>query len=116
MKKTLRSPFYYFAGFAALFTGVACTQINQARAKNGAPTQKMATATNTDLKDLGEGHAIFMRQCSQCHEPKLPATIPSEAWHVIVPGMAWNAGLSEIEEKSVHAYIMAASQYNEQQR
>ena len=75
----------------------------------------MAVATNSDLKEIGEGHAIYMRQCSQCHEAKLPATIPSEAWHVIVPGMAWNAGLSKAEEDKVHSYIMAASKYNELQ-
>lgn len=116
MKRTFKKPFYYVAGFLALFVGVACTQLNQTRANNGVPTKAMADATNTSLSEIGEGHAIYMRHCSQCHEPKIPSSIPSDAWHVIVPGMAWNAGLSEEEEKSVHSYILAASQYNEQQR
>ena len=96
-----------------LIAVVACTQ--NSPANNGAPTQAMATSTKSDLAEIGEGHAIYMRQCSQCHEAKLPATIPSDAWHVIVPGMAWNAGLSKSEEAKVHSYIMAASKYNEQQ-
>lgn len=83
--------------------------------KKDLPTQAMATATDSNLEEIGEGHAIYMRHCSQCHEPKLPSTIPSDVWHVIVPGMAWNAGLTEVEEKQVTAYIKAASKYNEMQ-
>jgi len=83
--------------------------------KKNLPTQAMASATHSNLEEIGEGHAIYMRHCSQCHEPKLPSTIPSKVWHVIVPGMAWNAGLSPKEEKQVDAYIKAASKYNEMQ-
>ena len=116
MKKTTKKGLYYCGGLVVIFGMLACSQMQEARAKNGAPTQKMAIATQTDLKDLGEGHAIYMRQCSQCHEAKLPASIPSKSWHVIVPGMAWNAGLSEEEEKLVHTYIVATSKYAELQR
>ncbi len=73
----------------------------------------MATSTGFNLEEIGEGHAIYMRHCSQCHEPKLPSTIPSDVWHVIVPGMAWNAGLPPEQEKQVTAYIKSASKYNE---
>ena len=93
----------------------ACVTQNKEVKKN-LPTQAMATATGSDLAEIGEGHAIYMRHCSQCHEPKLPSTIPSDVWHVIVPGMAWNAGLSPKEEKQVDAYIRAASKYNEMQQ
>lgn len=96
------------------FLIAACVnQVNEQ--KENLPTQAMATATHSDLAEIGEGHAIYMRHCSQCHEPKLPSTIPTDVWHVIVPGMAWNAGLSATQEKQVTAYIKAASQYNEMQ-
>lgn len=114
MKQNLKSIIYVFSGIATLTAMAACTQ--DTKAKNGTPTKEMAAATNSNLSEIGEGHAIYMRQCSQCHEPKLPSTIPSKAWHVIVPGMAWNAGLSKSEETKVHNYIMAASKYNEQQQ
>ncbi len=114
MKRNLKKAFCVCSGIFTLVAVVACTQI--APGNNGAPSKAMADATNSDLAEIGEGHAIYMRQCSQCHEAKLPDTIPSEAWHDIVPGMAWNAGLSKTEEAKVHSYILAASKYNELQR
>lgn len=114
MKQSLKSILHLSCGVATIAWVVACSQ--NLRKSNGSPTQKMADATQSDLSELGEGHAIFMRHCSQCHEAKIPETIPSKAWHVIVPGMAWNAGLSKTEEAKVHAYVMAASRYNEQRR
>jgi mono/diheme cytochrome c family protein len=111
MKQTLKKTFYVCSGIFTLIAVVACTQ--NSPSNNGAPTKAMAAATNSDLAEIGEGHAIYMRQCSQCHEAKLPSSIPSKAWHVIVPGMAWNAGISPAEEAKVHSYIMAASKYNE---
>lgn len=114
MKRNIKRIFCVFSGIYILVTVVSCSQ--NGPGNNGAPTKEMAAATNSDLKEIGEGHAIYMRQCSQCHEAKLPASIPSKAWHVIVPGMAWNAGLSKAEEDKVHSYIIAASKYNEQQR
>ena len=114
MKRNLKKAFCVCSGIFTLVAVVACTQ--NTPGNNGAPTKEMAAATNTDLAKIGEGHAIYMRQCSQCHEAKLPSTIPSEAWHEIVPGMAWNAGLSKTEEAKVHSYILAASKYNELQR
>ncbi|MFC4993264.1 c-type cytochrome [Rubritalea tangerina] len=85
----------------------ACTQ-----PKNDdpfAPSKAMAASTGTPLEDLGKGHAIFMRQCTQCHERWIPNEIPTKEWHKIVPGMAWNAGLSEEEERLVTEYVIAAS-------
>lgn len=62
------------------------------------------------MADLGKGHGIYMRQCSQCHDKRIPTQIPTREWHKIVPGMAWNAGLSEEERRLVTDYIVAASQ------
>jgi hypothetical protein len=38
----------------------------------------------------------------------MPADISSDDWHVVVPGMAWNASLSAADEEAVLAYIIAA--------
>ncbi|MFC5051285.1 c-type cytochrome [Rubritalea spongiae] len=80
-----------------------------------APSPALAAQSNIPLEDLGRGHAIFMRQCTQCHEKRIPNEIPTDQWHVIVPGMAWNAGLSKEEEKLVTDYVIAASQVKTEQ-
>ena len=105
MKRHFKNIFSVYCGIFTLFAVVACTY--NSSGENGAPTRAMALATNSDLREIGEGHAIYMRQCSQCHEAKLPATIPSKAWHVIVPGMAWNAGLNKEDEKAIMVYLAA---------
>lgn len=115
MKQNLIKTVFIGSGILSLLVIVACTPPS-AESNNGAPTKEMATATNSDLKVIGEGHAIYMRQCSQCHEAEIPSSIPSKEWHDIVPGMAWNAGLSKAEEDKVHSYIIAASKYNELQK
>lgn len=74
-----------------------------------APSAEMAKTANKPIEDLGKGHAIFMRQCTQCHEQRIPNEIPTKEWHKIVPGMAWNAGLSQEEERLVTEYVVAAS-------
>lgn len=74
-----------------------------------APTPQLARSSGVSLSDLQDGHAIFMTQCSQCHEQRIPNAIPTEEWHKIVPGMAWNAGLSKEEQSKVEKYIFAAS-------
>ncbi len=74
-----------------------------------APTKAMAQASGKPIEDLGKGHAIFKRQCTQCHEQLIPNEIPSKEWRHIVPGMAWNAGLSKEEEHLVTEYVLAAS-------
>ena len=74
-----------------------------------APTRAMAQASGKPIEDLGKGHSIFKRQCTQCHEKRIPNEIPSKEWRHIVPGMAWNAGLSKEEERLVTEYVLAAS-------
>jgi mono/diheme cytochrome c family protein len=112
MKQNLTKILYVGSGIFSLIAIVGCTPPHS-ESGNGAPTKAMATATNSDLKVIGEGHAIYMRQCSQCHEAELPSSIPSDEWHEIVQGMASDAGLSKEEEDKVHSYIVAASKYNE---
>ncbi|WP_143184818.1 hypothetical protein [Rubritalea squalenifaciens] len=101
MKKLIISA---LAGIALL---TACT-VNKP-ADQFAPSASMAEKSGTPINELGEGHAIFLKHCSQCHEQRVPNYISSEEWHVVVPGMAWNAGLSKREEDLVNKYLAAAS-------
>ena len=38
----------------------------------------------------------------------MPADVSKADWHVVVPGMAWNAGIPPADEKALTAYLLAA--------
>ena len=38
----------------------------------------------------------------------LPHEVSEGDWHIVVPGMAWNAGISKDEEEAVLQYLLAA--------
>ena len=68
----------------------------------------MAIRSKTSLDTLQTGHGIYMRKCGECHTHVLPKEVSSKDWHVVVPGMAWNAGILPSEEKALIKYIIAA--------
>lgn len=72
------------------------------------PNSSMAIRSNTSLDTLQTGHGVYMRKCGECHTHLLPDQISSEDWHVVVPGMAWNAGITPAEENALMKYIIAA--------
>lgn len=72
------------------------------------PDSAMAIRSKTSLETLQTGHGVYMRKCGECHTHLLPDEITSKDWHIIVPGMAWNAGISPAEEKALLKYIIAA--------
>jgi len=72
------------------------------------PTQEMADRANLPLSAIREGHSVYLRKCAECHELMLPDRVTSSDWHVVVPGMAWNAGISRQEEDAVLQYLLAA--------
>ncbi len=72
------------------------------------PSKAMVEKSGQDLAVLQKGYGVYMAQCSRCHEPMMPSEISTEDWHLITPGMAWNAGISEAEEAAVLKYILAA--------
>ncbi len=74
------------------------------------PSAEMSARSGKPLTTLQRGHAVYLAQCTRCHEAKLPETISHEDWHIVVPGMAWNAGISKSDEKAVLAYLLAAKQ------
>lgn len=72
------------------------------------PDTAMAAASGDSLVTLQRGHAIYVTQCGRCHEPMMPSKVSDEDWHIVVPGMAWNAGISKSDAKAVMKYIHAA--------
>ena len=74
------------------------------------PSAKMAKASGKPLDTLGKGYSLFQAHCAQCHELKMPENMRVEEWHVIVPGMAWNAGLEKEDEDAIMEYLVAATQ------
>lgn len=72
------------------------------------PDTAMAIRSNTSLDTLQTGHGVYMRKCGECHTHLLPDEISSKDWHIVVPGMAWNAGITPVEEKALLEYIIAA--------
>lgn len=72
------------------------------------PTAEMVAASGESAETIKRGHLVYTTQCARCHEPMMPSEISGEDWHVVVPGMAWNAGISAADEEAVLKYIMAA--------
>lgn len=72
------------------------------------PTAAMAAKSGADLAVLQKGYGVYMAQCTRCHEPMMPSEVSKDDWHIVTPGMAWNAGISEAEEDAVLKYILAA--------
>lgn len=73
------------------------------------PDAAMATRSGTKVTTLQQGHAVYLAHCGRCHEPILPKDVSKEDWHVVAPGMAWNAGISTDDEKALTAYLLAAT-------
>jgi mono/diheme cytochrome c family protein len=73
-----------------------------------APTERMAVQAATPMATLERGHRVFLKHCGRCHGYEMPDEVSGPDWHVVVPGMAWNAGISEADEEAVLRYVMAA--------
>lgn len=73
----------------------------------------MAQGSGENLATLQRGHALFLSHCGRCHEPQMPASVSAADWHVVVPGMAWNAGLAKADEAAILKYLLAAQQITE---
>jgi cytochrome c5 len=96
---------------ALTFLGACSVLQNGKRGVNESapvPDNSMALRSKTSLETLQTGHGIYMRKCGECHTHVLPKEVSSKDWHVVVPGMAWNAGILPSEEKALIKYIMAA--------
>lgn len=73
------------------------------------PDAAMAARSGSPVATLQRGHTVYLAHCGRCHEAVLPADVSQEDWHVVVPGMSWNAGISDVDEAALTAYIRAAA-------
>lgn len=71
-------------------------------------TPAMAQKSGKSEGTLQIGRATYIAHCGRCHEHQLPDSVSDDDWHVVVPGMAWNAGLNKEQEVAVRAYLIAA--------
>jgi hypothetical protein len=98
-------------GFASLVIACTSTRLPYQRTGSDAPipTKAMARRHETSIQALRLGHSVYLRKCGQCHVHYLPDEVRSPYWHVVVPGMAWNAGISQREQGALLEYITAVS-------
>ena len=73
------------------------------------PDAPMASRSGAKYETLQRGHAVYLAHCGRCHQLILPDDVSKDDWHVVVPGMSWNAGISEADESALTAYILAAT-------
>lgn len=74
------------------------------------PSEELARKHKTSLKDLHIGFGTYVRECGTCHSHVLPEDLSSSQWHVTTPKMAWNANISDKEQKALLSYLVAATQ------
>jgi cytochrome c5 len=72
------------------------------------PDAAMSTRAKVKIETLRQGHTVYLSHCGRCHEYILPRDVSRADWHVVVPGMSWNAGISAPDESALTAYILAA--------
>lgn len=70
--------------------------------------EAMAARSGVPLADLRTGYEVYLSQCGRCHELIPPASVKTEDWHLVMPGMCWNAGLTRADEALVTKYVLAA--------
>lgn len=70
---------------------------------------RLAAQSGVPQELLQRGHAVYLMQCGRCHDLVLPDDVTRADWHVVLPGMAWNAGLAPADQEAVMAYIMATT-------
>lgn len=98
-------PCAWILSFSILATlGCAPSLEKQAPAVTAAMVARSSSTEGT----LQQGRALYIAHCGRCHEYQWPDTVSDADWHVVVPGMAWNAGLSKQDEHAVHQYLIAA--------
>jgi cytochrome c5 len=73
------------------------------------PDARLAARSGVAQELLQRGHHVYLMQCGRCHDHVLPDDVTRADWHVVLPGMAWNAGLDPADQRAVMAYIMATT-------
>jgi hypothetical protein len=106
MKICIHCLYFPIAFICAILTACAPQTLDQ---KTPVATLEMANRSKQSLGTLQTGRALYIAHCGRCHEHQLPASVSSEDWHIVAPGMAWNAGLNKSDERAVLAYLLAAT-------
>jgi cytochrome c5 len=93
-----------------LLTACSMFQPSQRKVSKDAPipNEAMAKSSKVSLETLQTGHGVYMRKCGECHTHLLPNEVSNADWHIVVPGMAWNAGITPADEKALLKYLIAA--------
>jgi mono/diheme cytochrome c family protein len=117
-KETMDKKVILLSALLGFGVWLAASCVNQSQnVQPPLPDAAMAKSADTPIETLGRGYSLYQTQCAQCHERKMPKDMRVDEWHTIVPGMAWNAGLTKADEKAVEAYLVAASKrLNPEQR
>ena len=98
-----------FLAAVAFVVIAACAPVITDGGYGPVPDAEMARLSGRDLGQLQRGYIIYQKQCQQCHpEPLLPHEVSEGDWHIVVPGMAWNAGIGKEDEEAVLQYLLAA--------
>jgi cytochrome c5 len=106
MKPIAISTILYFA----ILTDRSIFQTRQRKVSKDAPipNETMAMSSKVSIETLQTGHGVYMRRCGECHTHLLPNEVSTADWHIVVPRMAWNAGINPEDEKALLKYLIAA--------
>lgn len=74
-----------------------------------AAMEARALRSGATTDELHRGHTLYLVHCQRCHEAVLPADLSRADWHLVLPGMSWNAGIDPAEEKALSVFIAAAT-------
>ena len=94
----------------ALFASFGCSScvVDKMEKLARRPTPAMSATSGVSLTKLENGRTVFLANCGRCHEHQFPDTVSRADWHVVVPGMSWNAGVSKGDQQALLAYLLAA--------
>jgi cytochrome c5 len=97
--------------FSAALAGIAAFALVGCAAQRDlppVPSERMAASSSVSLATLKRGHHVYLKHCGRCHAYEMPDEVSGPDWHIVVPGMAWNAGISQADEAAVLQYVIAA--------
>ncbi len=64
---------------------------------------------HSTLEGLGEGRALVLDRCANCHAPPTPTVIHDERWPDLLPRMVERAELTAEETERLLAYLEAGA-------
>jgi len=74
---------------------------------------EMSRVSGVPVERLQRGYGVYLTQCGQCHELVKPGDLKVADWRLVMPGMCWNAGLTQVDESVLLDYVLAAKSADE---